>query len=132
MSLDAWEDNALSSIASDLTASAPELTSFLSMFNRLAAGERMPEDPPARQRGGRGCRRARPRQRRLRGGKPGALMRAANTGAMPLVVVAVIMVVATTVSITLALVLGAASQAPGGSRRVMQCTGTWPVACQRG
>jgi hypothetical protein len=136
VSLDAWEKSALNAIANDLTAAAPEFASRLSIFNQLTCGERMPEDQLARDKGGRGRRRARPhlrcpRQRRPRDGKPRSLMSAPDMGAWPVVLVAIVMLVATAAIIAVALALSVTSQAPGRSRQAGQCAGSWPTACQR-
>jgi len=64
MCLSARERRTLSCIAGELTHSAPELASLLSVFNRLTSGEDMPERPQAgktgeceRQRSRRSCQR---------------------------------------------------------------------------
>ena len=118
MSLDAWEENALNAIANDLTASAPEFVSRLSIFNRLTCGERLPEDQLATDKGG-------------RGGKPRSLMSASNMRAWPVILVAIVMAVAAAAMIAVALALSATSQAPGRPRQPGQCAGSWLTACQR-
>jgi len=61
MSLSAWEQQALESIQNGLAGSDPELAALLSMFNRLASDEKMPD----RERTGAGARRAFRRLRRV-------------------------------------------------------------------
>lgn len=43
MSSDAWEQRTLGYIADELACSAPDLTSMLTVFNRLTSGEAMPD-----------------------------------------------------------------------------------------
>ena len=49
MALNSWERRSLAVIEEDLSASAPELQSLLTMFNGLAAGEDMPAHARARR-----------------------------------------------------------------------------------
>lgn len=68
MSLSAWERQALESIQDGLAGSDPELAALLSVFNRLASDEKMPDREKTRagsQRAFRPLRRA-PRRSRLR------------------------------------------------------------------
>ena len=119
--VDSRSQNTLNSIAEELTASAPRLASRLSMFNRLAAGEPVPEEPRAltARRGFRPRRRGR---RRLR--------RAARTGTGPMIVATAAMAVATAAMVAVMLVLGAVGHMPGGaSRSASQCARLWLTMC---
>lgn len=135
MSLDAWEEHILSSIADGLAASAPELASRLSVFNRLARGEQMPEGLRTRGEGRRGPNGARPGRRGQRGGasragrKRGILARAADGKVWPAIPVLAVMAVTTAILIAVALVRGPAGDKPGGTRPVGQCPTTWALAC---
>ena len=64
MSLSAQEQQALDSIGHKLSVSDPELTSLLTTFTRLTAGEDMPVREKASARAGRPARRLRRHRRR--------------------------------------------------------------------
>lgn len=137
MSLDAWEEQILGSIADGLTASAPELASRLSVFNRLACGEQMPEDLRARGGERRGRHDVRPDRRAQRGRasrhgpKRGLLARAAERKIWLAIPVLAVMAVTTAILIAVALVQGPAGHKPGGTRPVRQCPTTWALVCPR-
>jgi hypothetical protein len=133
VSLDAWEEYALSSIADDLAASAPGLASRLSMFNRLTSGEQMPESLRAAEEERREHHGARPRRRHRRGWfgwlsrECGLVARAADEGTWSVIPVVVSMAVTIAILITLGLTLGATHH----THHSGQCTQTWPVPCSR-
>ena len=129
MSLDAWEEKALSSIADDLTASAPEFASRLSVFNRLTCGEQMPGNPRAKDEDGRRSNRHAPPQRGHRRGRTGIRPRArrSNSGAWPAIVI-ISIVLMTASGIVLALTVGT-SQAPAGNGQAARCAPISVVAC---
>lgn len=116
MSLDAWEKHALNSIAHDLAASAPELASCLSVFNRLASGEQMPEEPGAKAEARRGHRR-------------GLGVRAAHSGTWPVIPVVALMAVTTAIMIAVALVLSSGDREQGRAPQTASCAQSWPVPC---
>jgi hypothetical protein len=129
VSLDAWEERALKSIADDLAASAPEFASRLLVFNRLTSGEQMPEDPQVmRGEQRRGHRRARPRRGSWRG-RAGwmrdPVMRPHGRTLRAIPVIA-ILAVFTAIMIAIALVLGGSG--PGGTR-ASHCARAWPMTC---
>jgi hypothetical protein len=132
VSLDAWEERTLKSIAENLAASAPELASRLSVFDRLTSGERMPEDSRAKAEGRPGHHRARPRRRpgHDRAGRmQGPLMHAPDEGAYPVATLVTILAVTIAVLIALSLVPGTASGPPPGTQQAGLCAQTWPLPC---
>lgn len=139
MRLDARERRALNSIADGLVASAPELASRLTLFNRLASGEQMPEDPGAKVEEGRRERRgARPRRghRRGRAGpvgrrgrERGPLMRIADTGRWRVIPVLAVMAATTVIVIAAGVVLSATGHPGVRTHQVVQCAHRWPVQC---
>lgn len=106
MSLDAWEERALGSIADGLSASAPELASRLSVFNQLTCGERMPEYPWVKAEGRRSHGRA----------------RGSGAPAWPVVMVISVVAAVTTTAIVLALTVHGPGDAPGGNPPAARCT----------
>lgn len=132
MSLEAWEERTLNSIAADLTASAPELASRLSVFNRLALGEQMPGHPQGRETVDRHHHSQPHRRRRDRVGRGGetraSLVRAANDRRWLIPVVFVVVMAA--IVTAMALAMSGSSHTPGGSRGTGQCAQMWPLACQ--
>jgi hypothetical protein len=132
MSLDAWEERALNSIAADLAASAPELASRLSVFNRLTSGEQMPEDLQAKAEGRRGHHGARPRRRhrRVRADRmKGSRTRTAHDGTWPVTPAVAFLAVITGIVIALAVVLNATSHQSGGTRGNGHYAQTRPTPC---
>lgn len=120
MCLSARERRTLSCIAGELTHSAPELASLLSVFNRLTSGEDMPERPQAgktgereRQRSRRSCRRAWTRRQ------------ACQVGQRAWPVIALLAFMSVSIVVT-ALVLSHTSHGVGANGRCMQ---SWPIAC---
>ncbi|HEX6449734.1 MAG TPA: hypothetical protein VF060_09760 [Trebonia sp.] len=145
MSLDAWEEHALKSIADDLTASAPELASRLVVFNRLTSGERMPGDQRAKMgKKRRGHRRAWPRRGSWRGqaGEAGPADGVGRAGwtrgpvmrprgkALPVVPVIAILAVVTAIMIAVAVVLSGSGHSPAGTG-ASHCLQAWPITCPR-
>lgn len=121
MSLNAWEQCTLGYIADELADSAPELTSMLTLFNRLTSGEAM----PARQRVGEtgeaarhdSCtRRRRSSARRQR--------RRISQRVWPLTALALTVITA----IVMTLVLTLTGHRSGGNPG---CAPSWPIACPR-
>jgi hypothetical protein len=125
VSLDAREERTLNSIADNLTAAAPELASRLSVFNRLASGEQMPEHLAVKAEGRRGRHDART------GGKRRPLMRASGEGMWPVFPVVAVMAVTTVIMIAVGVVLSTTSHPPARTHPVVQCARTWPVQCPR-
>ena len=132
MSLDAWEQRALNSIAESLTASAPEFVSRLLVFNRLTSGEQMPEGLQAKvkERHGHGGHWG-GRASLIGGaeGNRGPLMHPSQGGALQVLPVVAALAVTIAVMITLALVLSATSHTSGGIRQASQCAQGWPIPC---
>ena len=136
MSLDAWEQRILDSIADDLTALAPEFASRLSVFNRLTADEQLPEGLQATVKQRRGHDVAR-RHGRHRGGRAGGaegdqgpiMMRPSQGGTTPVLPVVAVLAVIIAVAITLAVVLSTTSHASVGTRQGTPCVQMWPVPC---
>jgi hypothetical protein len=131
VSLDAWEERALKSIADDLAASAPELASRLLVFNRLTSGERMPEDPRVMKgEERRGRHRTRPRRGSRRGRADwmrGSVMRS-HGRTVPAIPVVAILAVAAVIMIAIALVRSGSGPRPAGTR-ASHCARTWPMTC---
>jgi len=130
VSLDAREQRALNSIAERLAASAPELASRLSVFNRLTSGEQIPEDLQSR---------VQARHGRHRGGgagladategSRGPLMRPTPGKAWPALPVAAALAVTVAIMITLALVLSATSHTSRGVHQASHCAQGWAIPC---
>lgn len=120
MCLSARERRTLSCIADELTHSAPELASLLSVFNRLTSGEDMPERPRAgrtgeceRQRSRRSCQRTWTQRQASQ----------VSRRAWPVIALLAFMSVSMIVT---ALVLSHTSHGAGANGRCMQ---SWPIAC---
>lgn len=135
MSLDAWEEHSLSSIADDLVASAPELATRLLMFNRLTSGERMPESVRAAEKARREHHGARPRRRNRRGWfgwlsrECGLVARAADEGTWSVIPLAVSMALIIAILITLGLVLSGTHHTSGGIHQTGRCAQSWTLPC---
>ena len=132
MSLDAWEQRALNSIAESLTASAPEFASRLSVFNRLTSGEQMPEDLQARMKEQHGHGRHQGGRASLADGthgNRGPLMRPSHGRVLPVLPVATALALTIAVMITLALVMSATSHTSRGIHRASHCAQGWPIPC---
>lgn len=142
MSLDAWEEHALKSIADALAASTPELASRLLMFNRLTSGERMPGDQRVVGEGRREHHSARPR-RRSWCGQAGQVGQAGEAGqadwsrgpvmhahgrTLPVIPVVAILTMVTVIMIAVALVLSFPGHPPAGTGD-SHCAQTWPIPC---
>jgi len=122
VTLSARERRTLSCIADELADSAPELASFLSVFNRLTSGEELPQHRHAsdtekcdRQR----SRRSRRHTWTRRKASPGRQRVRLATAALTLISVAMIVV---------ALVLSHPSHEAGGKGH---CAQSWPIVCAR-
>lgn len=120
MCLSARERRTLSCIAGELTHSAPQLASLLSVFNRLTSGEDMPERPQAgktgeceRQRSRRSCQRTWTQRQASQ----------VSRHAWPVIALLAFMSVSMIVT---ALVLSHTSHGTGANGRCMQ---SWPIAC---
>jgi hypothetical protein len=119
--LDAWERRTLGCIADELADSAPELTSMLTVYNRLTSAEPMPD----RQRVSETGEAARHRSRtRLRRSSAGCQRRRARRRVWPMTAVALTMI--TTIVMTLVVILTG-----HGSGGKPACTQAWPVMCAR-
>jgi hypothetical protein len=118
VSLSAWEQRTLSSIADELAGSDPRLASILAVFNRLTRGEAM----PARQHAGR-IRREAGRSRRNRS-HTWKRRRVYLTVRVAWPAIAWILIAAAL--ITAALVLSHIGHGPDGRWR---CAQSWPVTC---
>jgi hypothetical protein len=117
VSLSAREQHTLSCIANELADSAPELTSFISVFNRLTSSEEMPElwqaDKIAR------CGRQRPRRSSRR---TWTRRQASHPGRyVPVITVLALIGVA---MIIVALMLSINGREVSGNGR---CAQSWPV-----
>jgi hypothetical protein len=121
VTLSAWEQCTLGYIADELADSAPELTSMLTLFNRLTSGEAM----PARQRAGETGEAARHRSRtRRRRYSARWQRRRIPRRVWPLTAVALTV----TTAIVMTLVLTLAGHRSGGNPG---CTHSWPIVCPR-
>ncbi len=132
MSLDAWEQRALNSIAASLTASAPEFASRLSVFNRLTSGEQMPEDLQARVKEQHGHGRHQGGRASLADstqGNRGPIMRPSHGRVLPVIPMAAALALTIAVVITLALVLSATSHTSSGIHQGSHCAQGWPAPC---
>lgn len=121
MSLNAWEQCTLGYIADELADSAPELTSMLTLFNRLTSGEAM----PARQRVGETAEATRPGScTRRRRSSARRQRRRIRQQVWPLTAVALTVITA----IMMTLVLTLTGHRSGGNSG---CAPSWPIACPR-
>lgn len=113
MSLSSWEQQALESIKNGLTGSDPELAALLSVFNRLASDEEMPDREKTRAGSRRAFRRARWRA---------GLRRARRSLGVQGIVLLLLWLLTTAALIAVALALGAVGN--GGT-----CTETAAMIC---
>lgn len=120
MSLSPWEQRTLSCIADRLADSAPELASLLSVFNRLASGEEMPEHWHAGN--ARRCERQRSRRNR-RLTRPQRQAGHVGRRAWPVITALAFISVA---MIVVALVLSLTVHDASGNGR---CAQSWPIVC---
>jgi hypothetical protein len=126
VALNAWENRTLRAITYELSRSAPEFASSLSVFNRLASGESLPEHVPARWCGQHGRHRRSPR-----GARDGRDCRTQPARARPggvLLFAAVL--TATAVAIVLAVVLAGVGQTPARTKEgPASCPMAVPSTC---
>jgi hypothetical protein len=137
VSLNDWEDQALRAISAELSCSAPELASRLSLFNRLASGEQLPEH--LRAAAPRGSRRHRARPRRA--ARPGLGSRERGARARFVLartwlsrpVVAVVLAGTFVVLVTLGVALGATGHSSAGTAHTAgtagRCSLPFPAVC---
>ncbi|HEY6492886.1 MAG TPA: hypothetical protein VIZ43_06400 [Trebonia sp.] len=120
MSLNTWEQRTLGHIAWELADAAPELTSMLTVFNRLTSGEAMPDRQPVSK-----TRQAALHRSRTRPQRSGArCQRRRGLRVWPLAAVALTVITA----IVMTLVLTLTSH---GSGQSTACAQTWSIVCPR-
>jgi hypothetical protein len=123
-----WEQRTLGCIADELADSAPELTSMLTVYNRLTSGEAMPDRQRVSETGEAARHRSptRPQSPRVRRQGSSATRRRRLIPQRVWPLTAVALTVITTVVMTLVLILN--GHGSGGNS---VCTQAWSSICPR-